>query len=576
LISVGGSHVEKWRGAHRANRRVVFLDVHGSLTRRAERLDRHLKKIACPERNRIPIGELLAEMHDAIVVGAGHNGLTCAAYLAGRGLDVLVLERSDRIGGACVTEELFPGFFISTASYSLSLLEPDIVDELGLKLDVRIKDPTLFAPMDGGGGLLMWRDPQKRAEQIGAVSKADAEAYPKFLELFEEASRVFRPFLSYPATRKQVARAFRRSETEKLFSRTVTGSIADLCEDYFESDLMQGLTASQGIIGSGAGPRTPGTAYIYLHHAFGQAAGESGAWGLVRGGMGAITGALADVVKERGGEIRLNSEVDHIKLGDRRRAAGVVLADGTDIDAATVISNADPRRSLALLEGTSVPREYVEDVGLIPMNGTVVKVNCALGGLPRFTGMSSGSEPGPEHLGTITISPSIDYLEKGARAAEEGRATDEFFIEAWIQSATEDGLAPAGKHTLSIFAQYVPYELKDSTWDERREQIGDSVIATLERYAPGLTNLIEDRLVLGPPDLEARFGLTGGQIFHGEILPEWLFDARPANGWHRHRTPLPGFYMCGSGTHPGGGVCGAPGRNAARAVLEDLVAAGAI
>ncbi len=511
---------------------------------------------------------------DAIVIGAGHNGLVCAAYLARAGLEVAVLERSDRIGGACVTEELWPGFRVSTASYSLSLLLPDIVADLGLQLDVRAKDPVAFAPRDDGGGLLLWSDPARRREAISALSAKDADGYDQLHDLFEEASRCLRPMLSYPATRKQARRAFRRSEVEGLFDKTVDGSIAELCEHYLETDLMQGLVASQGIIGSAAGPRTPGTAYIFLHHAFGQATGTPGAWGFVRGGMGAITAALAADLRNHGGAITLGAEVAHVKVDDRRRAAGVVLASGEEIDAPIVCSNADPKRTVDLVGPTLLPLEFVQDVALIPVDGTVVKVNCALSGLPRFKGMSASGEPGPEHRGTITISPSIDYLESACHAAAEGRPAPQMFCEAWIQTTTEPELAPAGKHTLSIFAQYAPYRLAQGSWDERREEIGDIVLATLEHYAPGLTDLVEDRLVLGPPDLEARFGLTGGNIFHGEILPDWLFDKRPAGGWHRHRLPLPGLYLCGSGAHPGGGVCGGPGRNAARSVLEDLVAAG--
>ena len=513
---------------------------------------------------------------DAIVIGAGHNGLVCACYLARAGLKVAVIERTDRIGGACVTEELFPGFRISTASYSLSLLLPEIVRELGLDLDVRVKDPELFAPFEDGGGLTLWRDPAKRREEIARVSPADAEAYPRWHELFEEASRRLRPLLGYPATRKQARREFRKSEVEKLFARTVDASIAELCEEYFESDLMQGLMASQGIIGSAAGPRTPGSAYIYLHHAFGQAAGEPGAWGFVRGGMGAITQALAQRARALGVEIRTESEVARIKLADRRRAAGVVLGSGEEIDAPVVCSNATPQLSASFVPDGMLPPEYVQDVELMGTRGTVVKVNCALGALPRFKGMDGGDAPGPEHLGTVTISPSIGYLEDACLAAAEGRPAENMFCEAWIQTATEPDLAPPGKHTLSVFAQYAPYELAEGSWSERRDEIGDLVLGTLERYAPGLTDLVEDRLVLGPPDLEDRFGLTGGNIFHGEILPDWLFDKRPANKWHRYRLPLAGYYLCGSGAHPGGGVCGAPGRNAARAVLEDAVSARAV
>ena len=512
--------------------------------------------------------------YDAIVIGAGHNGLVCAAYLQKRGLKVLVLERSDRIGGACVTEELFPGFRISTASYSLSLLLPQIVSDLGLELDVRLKEPRVFAPDPDGGGFFLWRDPKKAHEAISALSAKDADAFVRFEEMFDEAAKMLRPLLTYPATRKQARRAFRKSNIERLFKKTVDSAIADLCEEYFENELMQGLMASQGIIGSAAGPRTPGTSYIYLHHAFGEAAGESGAWGFVRGGMGAITSQLAEKVRAAGGEIRTEAEVAQVSVDARRRVSGVLLASGEEIECEIVCSNATPARTLSLLSDTHLPPEFEQDVDLMPTRGTVVKVNCALSGLPRFKGMEARNEPGPEHTGTITISPSIDYLEQGANAADSGRPAEKMFIEAWMQSASEPELAPEGKHTLSIFAQYAPYELAEGTWDTRREEIGDLVISTLEEYAPGLSDLIEHRLVLGPPDLEERFALTGGNIFHGEILPDWLFDKRPANAWHRYRTPLPGLYLCGSGAHPGGGVCGAPGRNAARAVVSDLVSKG--
>jgi phytoene dehydrogenase-like protein len=517
----------------------------------------------------------MTQRYDAIVVGAGHNGLVCACYLARAGLRVIVVEGTDRIGGACVTEEPFPGFRISTASYSLSLLLPSIVADLDLKLDVRTKDPIAFAPYEGGGGLVLWRDRRRRHDAIAKLSDGDADGYEEIHDLFEEASRRLRPLLTYPATRKQARRAFRKSEVEDLFARTVDGSIATLCEEYLETDLMRGLVASQGIIGSAAGPRTPGTAYLYLHHAFGQAAGEPGAWGFVRGGMGAITEALAETLRSEGGDIRLEAEVGRVKLDDRRRAAGVVLGSGEEIEASIVCSNADPKRTVALVPAETLPPEFTEDVALLPTEGTVVKVNCALSALPKFKGMGPAAEPGPEHLGTITIAPSLDYLEDACRAAAEGRPAESMFCEAWIQSASEPDLAPEGKHTLSVFAQYAPYTLAEGTWDERRDEIGDVVLATLERYAPGLTDLVEERMVLGPPDLEERFGLTGGHIFHGELLPDWLFERRPASGWHRHRTPLPGLYLCGSGAHPGGGVCGAPGGNAARSVLADLVASGA-
>ena len=513
--------------------------------------------------------------YDAVVIGAGHNGLTCAAYLARAGLQTIVLERTDLVGGACVTEELWPGYRMSTAAYSLSLLQPQVAADLGLGFEVRARDPVYFTPFADGGGLVVPRDPRGAHHAIGRISPSDADAYVRFHDLFDEAAARLQPFLTYPATRKQIRRAFRRSDTEGLFDLTVDGAIADVCEEYFASDVMRGLLSSQGITGTAGGPRTPGTSYVFLHHASGRALGDVGSWGFVRGGMGAVAQTLADAVRSAGGDIRLEAEVSSVVLDAARRVSGVALKSGEVIEAPTVCSNADPKRTLGLLPRSALPREFIEDVELFPTTGTVVKVNCALGGLPRFRGMSEGGAPGPEHLGMITIAPSIDYLEKACSAAADGLIPDEFFCEAWIQTASEDGLAPEGKHTLSIFAQYAPYEPAEGAWDDLRETVGDRVIATIERYAPGLSDLIEHRLVLGPPDLESRFGLTGGNIFHGELLPEWIFDRRPSVPWHRHRLPVPGMYLCGSGAHPGGGVSGGPGRIAARAVLEDVVARGA-
>jgi phytoene dehydrogenase-like protein len=510
--------------------------------------------------------------YDAAVIGAGHNGLVCAAYLARAGLSVVVLERSDRIGGACVTEELFGGFRMSTAAHALSLIRPEIVDELGIKLDIRPADPLAFAPFDDGGGLALWRDESARRNALSEISASDADAYERFHELFEDAAARLRPLMSYPATRRHVRRAFGKSDTENLFARTVEGSIADLCEEYFETDVMQGLIASQGIIGSSAGPRTAGTAYIYLHHVCGTITGRPGGRAFVRGGMGAVTKQLADVVQTAGGEIRLEAEVASLKLDGGRRPSGVVLTTGEEIEARAVCSNADPKRTVALFPSGSLPDDFLAEIDVLPTTGTVVKVNCALGGLPAFSGMPQSSSPGPEHLGIITVAPSIEYLEKACNEAAAGHPATAMFCDAWIESAMEPELAPEGKHTLSVVAQYVPYELADGTWDERRDEIGDRVVATLARYAPGLPELIEDRVVMGPPDLESRFALTGGNIWHGELLPDWLFDRRPSGSWHRHRLPVAGTYLCGSGAHPGGAVTGAPGRLAARAVLEDLVA----
>ncbi|HEX2050649.1 MAG TPA: NAD(P)/FAD-dependent oxidoreductase [Actinomycetota bacterium] len=512
------------------------------------------------------------EPYDAVVVGAGHNGLTCAAYLARAGLRTIVLERAERAGGACVTDEPWPGYRVPGAAYALSLLLPEVVDELGLDLDVRALDPQLFAPLDDGGGLFVWRDRARTVDGIARLSQSDARGYAAFDDLFGDAAARLTPLLTYPATRAHVRRAFRKSEHENLFARTVTGSIAEVCEQHFETDALRGLVASQGVTGTSAGPRTPGTAYVYLHHATGRAAGARGAWGFVRGGMGAVADALEGAARAAGAEIRTGAEVARVDVRDGRRAAGVVLASGEEIEARAVCSNADPRRTVSLVPAGTLPPEFVEDVDLLPASGTVVKVDLALGALPRWRGM--GRDAGPEHRGLTVVAPSIDYLEDACRAAAGGEPAPAMACEVALQSATEDGLAPAGKHVMTVLAQYAPYDLARGTWGERRDEVGELVLTALERHAPGLTELVEHRRVLGPPDLEARFGLTGGHVFHGEVLPDWSFDARPSAPWHRYRTPLPGLYLCGAGAHPGGGVSGAPGRNAARAVLSDRVARG--
>jgi phytoene dehydrogenase-like protein len=503
------------------------------------------------------------------VVGAGHNGLVCAAYLARAGLRVVVCERSDRIGGACVTESPWAGYRMSTAAHAPTSLDPAVVAELGLCLETSRRDPVTFAPLEGGGGILLWDDDDRSAESIRRVAPADVAGRRALEAEFADAARRLRPLFAYPATTRQVRRALRRHKGDDLFARTVAGSIAEVCEDHLSSEVMRGLAALQGVLGSVAGPRTPGTAYLYLHRV---ALGGEGAW--VAGGMGALTDALAKTVRAAGGTIRLEAGVDRIHLDGARRASGVVLAGGEEMEARFVCSGADPHATVALVERGALAPEFVEDVALLPAEGMVLKVNCALGGLPRWRGMSEGREPGPEHRARVSVAPSIDHLEDACRVAAGGALPEPLACEAVIESALAPGHAPEGKHTLSVVAQYAPYALADGSWEERREEAGDLVLATLERYAPGITDLVEARMVLTPTDLEARFGLTGGHPLHGEMLPDWLFESRPAGGWHRYRTPLAGLYLCGAGAHPGGGISGAPGRNAARAVLEDIVAGG--
>jgi phytoene dehydrogenase-like protein len=500
----------------------------------------------------------VTEAYDAIVIGAGHNGLVCAAYLARSGMRTLVLERSDQIGGACVTGSPWPGFRISTGAHTVANFGPQIVRDLELDLPLVPRDPRNFSPAPDGGGILWWDDAERLKEQIARFSAADADGYFRLIELFDTAAKHMRPLLGYPATKRQVMRALRRSGIEKLYRKVIGRSVADACREFLESDIVQGAVASNGVLGSSAGPETAGTSYMLLQSRLGTEAPAA-----VRGGLGALTELLADAVRSAGGEIRTGAEVGSVKLA-ARRAAGVVLSNGDELDADVVCSSADPKRTVSFVPQDALLKEFVEDVSLLPTAGAVAKVNCALGELPRFTGVDGDDV----HRSSVTVAPSIGYLEGSCRAAAEGRIPEQMLCKVVFESVADPTMAPEGKHTMSVVAQYVPSEGDDG------DAVGDAVLATLERYAPGLSASVEHREVLLPRDLEERFGMTGGHIYHGEMLPDWLFDSRPATGWNRHRTPLPGLYMCGAGVHPGGGVSGMPGRSAARAAMEDKVAAG--
>jgi phytoene dehydrogenase-like protein len=503
----------------------------------------------------------MTEAYDAIVIGAGHNGLVCAAYLARSGMRTVVLERSEVIGGACVTGSPWPGFRISTGAHTVANFGPQIVRDLGLDLPLVPRDPRSFSPAPDGGGILWWDDAARTKEQIARFSAPDADGYFRLLELFDTAAAHLRPLLGYPATKRQVMRALRLSGIEKLYRKVIGRSVADACREYLESDIVQGAVAANGVLGASAGPETAGTSYMLLQSRLG-----TGGSAAVRGGLGVLTEQLAGAVRSAGGEIRTGAEVASVRLSTRR-AAGVALADGEELEAGVVCSSADPKRTVSLVPREAWLEEFVEDVSLLPTAGTVAKVNCALGELPRFSGVD-GDDGDAVHRSSITVAPSIEYLEESCRAAAAGRLPDEMLCKVVFESVADPTMAPDGKHTMSVVAQYLPSDADDA------EAVGDAVLATLERYAPGLSGVVEHREVLLPRDLEERFGMTGGHIYHGEMLPDWLFDNRPANGWNRHRTPLPGLYICGAGVHPGGGISGMPGRNGARAVIADQVAAG--
>jgi phytoene dehydrogenase-like protein len=508
-------------------------------------------------------------VRDAVVIGAGHNGLVAAAYLAGAGLDVLVLERRDVVGGAAVTEELLPGYRVSTAAYSLSLLRPDIWRDLGLGahgLSFYPKDPQLFVPLPDGRHFFVWRDTRRTIDELAGIHRHDAEAYRRWGAFWDEAVALLRPLAETPDPPglAGVEAGLARHGRGDVWRLAVAGSAAQTVEAFFESDEVRGAFASQGIIGTAAGPRSPGTAWVMAYHALGgELNGADGTWAYVRGGMGSVTQALAGAAAARGAEIRTDAPVAEV-LVDAGRATGVRLDDGTTFRSRLVLSNADPVRTfLQLVPEGALDQDFVARVQAWEIPGSVVKVNLALAELPDYTALP-GTEAGPQHAGTLEISPSVDYLEDAFAAAQAGRYPAAPFMEVFIQSASDPTLAPPGGHVLSAFTQWAP-DAAAGSWPELRNKAVDAVVGTLAAYAPNVPGAVLAAEVLGPPDLEARIGLTGGNIFHGELLPRQCFGER-----FDYRTPLQGLYLCGSGARPGGCVMGAPGRNAANAVLADL------
>ena len=508
--------------------------------------------------------------YDAIVVGSGHNGLIAAAYLAKSGKKVLVLERRGVIGGATVTEEPWPGYRISTCSYVCQLLLPEVIRDLDLVrhgYDVRPLDPQYFIPFPDGRYMISYLDGEKTAEQIAKFSRKDAAAYDAYWAMWDRVIARMRPLLDRPApAQEDIERAFDGPEGEEDWRTLTKKSVAGVLDEYFESGELKAVLCVGGVIGTNAGPRTPGTAYVKYHHIMGKVGGHQGAWGFVRGGMGAVSGAIASSARGAGVEILTHAEVTEIDIGDGA-ARGVRLLDGRSFEADVVLSGADPYRTyLGMVGEKHLPGDLVEGVKGMRVEGSVVKVLLALGELPDFEALP-GKGIGPQHTGGIVINPSVDSLQGAWEECERGKPSTKPFMDGYIQSATEEGLAPPGKHTMSLFCQYAPYTLAEGTWEERREEIGRNIVNTLGEYAPNLPGAVEGMEVLGPPDIEARIGITGGNIFHGEILPDGIFAGRPVPGYGGYRTPVENLYLCGAGTWPGGAVFGAPGRNCAMEVL---------
>jgi phytoene dehydrogenase-like protein len=520
--------------------------------------------------------------YDVIVIGGGHNGLTTAAYLARAGRSVLVLERRHLLGGAAVTEEVFTGFRFSVCSYVVSLLRPEIIRELDLPrhgLEILPLDGT-FTPMPNGDYLWRVNDHAKTRREIARHSRLDAEAYDEYARAMVEMGRFVKPILSMlppdpasldPRGLKQLLlllRRFRRLPRQDQYNQIqlMTMSAVDFLDQWFETDVLKATMSASGIIGTFLGVRSPGTAYVLLHHYMGEIDGAFRSWGFARGGTGAISDAIASAAREAGVEIRSQAEVSRI-LVRHGRAHGVLLKNGDEIAARVVVSSVDPRLTFLRFVGQDLlPDEFVEDINRYKFRGSSAKVNLALDALPDFTCLPG---PGPHLRGAVSISPSIDYMERAYDDAKYGRFSRKPYIDIVIPSLTDPSVAPPGKHVMSCFVQYAPYHLAEGTWDEQRDALGNAVIDAVAEYAPNLRSIVLDRQVLTPLDLEREWGLSEGNIFQGELTLEQLFFLRPAPGWAQYRTPIENLYMCGSATHPGGGIMGAPGRNAATKILSD-------
>ncbi len=523
--------------------------------------------------------------YDVVVIGGGHNGLTAAAYLARAGRSVLVLERRHVLGGAAVTEEVFPGFRFSVCSYVVSLLRPEIIRELDLPrhgLEILPLDGT-FTPMPSGDYLWRVNDHAKTRREIARHSKLDAEAYDEYGRAMVEMGRFVKPILSMlppdptsldPRGLSQLLfllRRFQRLSRQDQYNQVqlMTMSAVDFLDQWFETDVLKATMSASGIIGTFLGVRSPGTAYVLLHHYMGEIDGAFRSWGFARGGTGAISEAIAGAARQAGVEIRSQTEVAKI-LVRQGRASGVVLKNGDEITAGLVVSSLDPRLTFRrLLDAAQLPGEFLEDVDRYKFRGSSAKVNLALDALPDFTCLPGA---GPHLRGAISISPSVDYMERAFDDAKYGHFSRRPYMDIVIPSLTDPSVAPPGKHVMSCFVQYAPYHLANGTWDDQREALGDAVVNTLAEYAPNIRNIIRHRQVVTPLDLEREWGLSEGNIFQGELTLEQLFFLRPAPGWAQYRTPVGNLYMCGSATHPGGGIMGAPGRNAAMKILADRTA----
>ena len=520
--------------------------------------------------------------YDAIIIGGGHNGLVNAAYLARAGRKVVVLERRHLVGGAAVTEEIYPGFKFSVFSYVVSLLRPEIIRELDLPrhgLEILPLESTI-TPMFNGDYLGSWADHDQTRQELVRHSRRDAEAYDEYGKLMHHMAMAVKPILAMvPPDPTSMApsdlrgmlkfglnfRSLSRKHFHALY-KLMTMSSGDFLDEWFETDVLKATKSASGIIGTFMGPRTPGSAYVLLHHYMGEIDGAFRAWGFAKGGTGAISESIASAARELGAEIRLNTTVSQIK-STGGRITGVVLESGDELASDVVVTSLDPKRTfLTLMEERDLPADFVQDIRRYKIRGSSGKVNCALSALPDFTCLPG---IGPHHRGAISISPSMEYVERAYDDAKYGEFSRRPYMDIVFPSMIDPQMAPPGKHVMSVFVQYAPSNINGG-WDAtKREAFGDAVIDAIERVAPNIRGTILHRQVLTPQDIEDITGLTEGNIFQGELALHQLFFLRPAPGWAKFRGPLRGLYQCGAATHPGGGIMGAGGRLAAREILKD-------
>ena len=532
---------------------------------------------------------------DCVVIGGGHNGLIAAAYLAKQGRRVCVLERRHVLGGCAATESLWPGYRVSTAAYVVSLLLPEIIRDLRLRqynFEILPRNPSSFTPLLDGRSLLMGPDRKRTREEIAKFSRKDADAYPRYESMLEQVAQAIEPVLSETAPnvlplpkswRKQKV-GQRIRDTGRLWElyqalgalgerlpeavELLSGAAEPILQRWFEAEVLKATLATDAIIGAFASVSSPGTGYVLLHHVMGEAGGARGVWGYVRGGMGGLADALEAACCDLGVEIRREAEVRQI-LTSRNRVKGVLLADQSVIEADVVASSIDAHWTFQrLLDPQELPAEFLAAVSRIDYRSASAKINLALAEPPNFSAAPSNGVA-EHHRGTIHISPTLGYIERAYADAMQGRPSDEPVLEITMASSVDDTLAPEGKHLLSMFVQYAPYELANGGWDEQKEAFADRCVELLARYAPNVPDAIEHRQVLSPLDLERTYRLTGGNIMQGAMHLHQMFAFRPVAGWADYRSPVRGLYLCGAAAHPGGGVMGAPGRNAAREILRD-------